>query len=221
MWLWWTINEGYPSQNTFRKRHATQAGFVLGILHSVQSDKSSCTYTGWSLPIRERRARNHLHHLRQPQGVVQTYGIYSETNKKSKGVRRDFLCEVSLYLKIRILELKMLFGNDCKYLYSLSEKVHKRFRRFRKNCGKIRGASYISGENLHNCFLRYRYAWSDLTEIIYRKQNDPRISLLWNCCVNFRVLYLPTKWEKTTWNYLYKDKGLIMSFFWSLVKIKL
>ena len=71
-----------------------------------------------------------------PKEQFKLYGIYSETNKKSKGVRRDFLCEVSLYLKIRILELKMLFGNDCKYLYSLSEKVHKRFRRFRKKLWK-------------------------------------------------------------------------------------
>ena len=29
----------------------------------------------------------------------------------------NFLYEVSLYLKIRVSELKKLFGNDCEYLY--------------------------------------------------------------------------------------------------------
>ena len=125
----------------------------------------------------------------------------------------NFLYEVSLYLKIRVSELKVLFGNDCKYLYSLCNTVYNRFRRrFRKNCRKSRVATSISGENLHKCFSRYHYAWSDLTEIIYRKQNDPGISLLWNCCVNVRVLYLPKKWEKTTWNYLYKEKRFIVTF---------
>ena len=71
----------------------------------------------------------------------------------------NFLYEVSLYLKILVSELKTLFANDCEYLYSLSEKVYKRFRRrFRKNCRKSRLATYISGENLHKCFSRYRYA---------------------------------------------------------------
>ena len=71
----------------------------------------------------------------------------------------NFLYEVSLYLKICVLELKTLFGNDCKYLYSLCDKVYKRFRRrFRKNCRKSGLATYISGENLHKCFSRYQYA---------------------------------------------------------------
>ena len=71
----------------------------------------------------------------------------------------NFLYEVSLYLKIHVSELKKLFGNDCEYLYSLCDKVYKRFRRrFRKNCRKSGLATYISGENLHKCFSRYRYA---------------------------------------------------------------
>ena len=36
----------------------------------------------------------------------------------------SFFFEVSLYLKIRVSELKRLFGNDWEYLYSLSDKVH-------------------------------------------------------------------------------------------------
>ena len=43
----------------------------------------------------------------------------------------------SAYLKVRVSELKKLFGNDYEYLYFLWDKVYKRFtRRFRKNCGK-------------------------------------------------------------------------------------
>ena len=45
----------------------------------------------------------------------------------------NFLYEVSLYLKSRVSELKELFGNDFEYLYSLCDKVYKRFkRRFKK-----------------------------------------------------------------------------------------
>ena len=39
----------------------------------------------------------------------------------------NFLYEVSLKLKIRVSELKKLLGNDCEYLYSLRDKVYKRF----------------------------------------------------------------------------------------------
>ena len=124
----------------------------------------------------------------------------------------NFLYEVSLYLKIRVSELKTLFGNDCEYLHSLCDKVYKRFRkRFRKNCRKSGLATYISGENLRKCFSRYRYAWSNLTETIYRKQNDSGISLLWNCCVNVRVLYPTKKWEKGNMKLIYciKTKDLL------------
>ena len=49
----------------------------------------------------------------------------------------NFLYEVNLYRKIRVSELKKLFGNDCEYLYSLCDKVYKQFRRrFRKNYRK-------------------------------------------------------------------------------------
>ena len=58
----------------------------------------------------------------------------------------NFLYEVSLYLKIRVSELKTLFGNDCEYLYHLCDKVYKRFRRrFRIRCRKTGLAAYISG----------------------------------------------------------------------------
>ena len=134
----------------------------------------------------------------------------------------NFLCEVSLYLKIRVSELNTLFGNDCEYLHSLCDKVLKSFRkRFRKNCRKSGLATYISGENLRKCFSRYRYAWSNLTETIYRKQSDSGISLLWNCCVNVRVLYPKKKMRKRQHeiNLLYKGKGFIVTFFRSFVKI--
>ena len=125
----------------------------------------------------------------------------------------NFLDEVSLYLKIRVLELKTLFGNDCEYLYLLCDKAYKRFRRrFRRICRKSGLATYMHGENVHKCFLRYRCSWSDLAGIINRKQNDSGISLLWNCCVNVLVLYPPKKWEKATWDYLYRDKGFIVIF---------
>ena len=104
-------------------------------------------------------------------------------------------------------------------VYHCQNEVPERFRRFRKNCRKSRLATYTFGENLYKCFSRNQYAWSDLTEIVYRKKNDPWISLLQNCRVNVLVLYPPEKWEKTTWNYLYKDKGFIVIFFRSLIKI--
>ena len=79
----------------------------------------------------------------------------------------NFLYEVSLYLKIRVSGLKTLFATDCEYLYSLSEKVYKRFRRrFRKNCRKSGLATYKTGENLHKCFSKY---WYDMLDQILQK----------------------------------------------------
>ena len=46
-----------------------------------------------------------------------------------------FYMNSEIYLKVRVSELKKLFGNDYEYLYFLCYKVYKRFtRRFRKNC---------------------------------------------------------------------------------------
>ena len=71
----------------------------------------------------------------------------------------NFLYEMSLYADMRVSEFKKLFGDNCKYLFSLCDCVYCRFRkRFRKNCKKSGLATYIMGQNLHKCFSRYRYA---------------------------------------------------------------
>ena len=113
--------------------------------------------------------------------IKRCHRIFSASKTIMQSPYCNFLYEVSLYLKIHVSELK-LFSNDCEYLYSLCDKVYKSFRRCRKNWRKSVLATYISGENLHKCFSRYWSAWSDLTEIIYIKQNEPGISLLWQLC---------------------------------------
>ena len=71
----------------------------------------------------------------------------------------NFLYEMSLYADMPVSEFKKLFGDDCKYLFPLCDCVYRRFRkRFRKNCKKSGLATYITGQNLHKCFSRYRYA---------------------------------------------------------------
>ena len=85
--------------------------------------------------------------------------IFSGSKSMMSSPYSNFLYEVSLYLKIHVSEFKKLFGNDCEYLYSLCDKVCKRFRRrFRKNCRKRRLAIYTLGENLFKSFSRCQYA---------------------------------------------------------------
>ena len=52
----------------------------------------------------------------------------------------NFLDELSLYLDAPILEVKELFGRDCRYLHSMCEPIFRHFRKkFRKNCRKSGG----------------------------------------------------------------------------------
>ena len=70
----------------------------------------------------------------------------------------NFLYKISLYLKVRVSDVKQLFSKDCKYLYSLCDHVYRRFRRrFIKKCVKSGLAIYVAGQNLQKCFSRYRY----------------------------------------------------------------
>ena len=61
---------------------------------------------------------------------------------------------MSFYANMPVFKFKKLFGDDCKYPFSLCDCVYRRFRkRFRKNCKKSGLATYITGQNLHKCFL--------------------------------------------------------------------
>ena len=90
----------------------------------------------------------------------------------------NFLYEVSLSLKIGVSGLKMLFGNDCKYLYSLCDNVYKRFRRFRKNCKRIGVATYRkSGENLEKIYASVFRGTGMLDQILQKLFMESRMTL--------------------------------------------
>ena len=95
----------------------------------------------------------------------------------------NFLYEISLYLKIRVSEVKQLFSKDCEYLYSLCDHVYRRFRRrFRKMCAKNGLAAYIAEQNLRKWFSWYRYVdWRIFTQDIFWSINDFWVFVIWNC----------------------------------------
>ena len=72
----------------------------------------------------------------------------------------NFLCEIRMYFKVRISNIKQLFSKNCEYLYSLCDPIYRRFRRrFRKKCAK-------SGLATYNAVTYIRSAYPDIPMLI-------------------------------------------------------